>query len=76
VPEKVEPFAAFNAPVDEVPDISLAALDAILTEQLSPPVGGRAFEEPFLDDPPPPRPRRRPAARKRRGARSADTSVH
>src|SRR6476620_10320992 len=76
VPEDAAPAVLFTAPVDEVHDVSLAAVDALLSQL--PPAGCAAtVEQPLFDDAPPPRRRRPRAAPKRRRARgAADTSVH
>lgn len=76
-PKDPLPVIRFTAPVDEVDDVSLAALDAILTDL--PPAGSAAAvdELVFDDDEIPARPRRpRSAPRKRRRTRGADISVH
>ena len=76
VPEDVTPpVTAFAAPVDEVEDVSLAAVDAILIEL--PPAGSVAdIERLSFDEPVPARPRRPRSARKNGRARRADTPVH
>ncbi|HWK10287.1 MAG TPA: hypothetical protein VNR64_09570 [Vicinamibacterales bacterium] len=75
VPEDAAPVNVFTAPVDEVHEVSLAAVDAILSDV--PPAGHVAdLEHLSFDDPPPARPRHRRAARKRARTGSADASVH
>ena len=78
-PEDAAPVTAFTAPVDEVHDVSLAAVDAILSDL--PPAGCVAdLEHLSFDDSRPARPRSSRGARKRRGTRVAgsvhDKSVH
>jgi len=75
VEEEPVPVATFTAPVDEVHDVSLAAVDAILSDL--PPAGRVAdIEHLSFDDPRPAPPRRPRAARKGRRTHRADASVH
>jgi hypothetical protein len=76
VPEEhAPPVTAFATPVDEVHDVSLAAVDAMLSDL---PPAGRVddLEHLSFDDPLPTGRPRRGAARKRPRGRRADTSVH
>jgi len=62
----------FMAPVDEVGDVSLAALDGLFTRS-SPADGNAAVEPALFEKTAPERPRRRPrTAPKRRHKRRAD----
>ena len=72
VPEDVFPIIAFTAPVDEVDDVNLVALDGIFAD---PPTADTvpALERPLLADAPPVRPRHARAASKRRRKRRGDT---
>jgi len=80
VPEDAAPVVALTAPVDEVDDVSLAALDAILIGL--PPAGSVApVDQLLLDDDAPASKRgprvapKRPAARRRRGADGSATGT-
>ena len=76
VPEGAAPIVAFTAPVDEVHDVSLVALDAILSD-VPPAESAAGDKQPvFDDDPLAARPRQNRAARRRKRARGAETSVH
>jgi len=68
VPDDAAPVIAFIAPVDEVDEVSLAALDTILAE-LPPAGSGAEDKELRFDDDPPARPRRPRGTSKRRAAR-------
>jgi hypothetical protein len=70
MPEDLAPSTAFIAPVDEVGEVSLAALDTILAG-LPPAGSGAEDKELRFDDDPPSRPRRSRGASKRRAARGS-----
>jgi len=75
-PEDAIPVIPFTAPVEEVRDVSLVALDVIGTD-LAPAGRVAVVEQPVFDNnPPPTRPRRSRVAGRRQRTRGVDILVH